>query len=252
MVSTIKKDELIVLASAFITTEGEGETGGEGGGGEEGAAADDLATLFSPEEVEAKRTSVTEAKAEEDRRAALTDEERTTEDAAAAEAAKAGEVPEKYEFSLPEGTTVDEELMAEVSKFATDNKLTQAEAQRIADLGATMMAKQTDLKAAEYENIKTEWLTTAKADKEIGADISKGKDSVAARAFNTIATPEMKEMVDQYGIGNHPEMLRMFYRLSSLMAEDGMQMPGTGAGSATPTGAEGTVGSIFNHPDRQK
>jgi hypothetical protein len=231
--------------AAFITTEDEGVGNSDEGG-------DDLATLFSKEDIEAKRTAISESKAEEDRRAALTDEERTLEDTTRAEETAAKGVPEKYDFKIPEGTTIDDEIMGEVSAFAKENNLPMKEAQRIADLGAKMLVKQQESRMAEYETIKEGWLTSAKTDKEIGADISKGKDSIAARAFNTIATPEMKEMVDQYGIGNHPEVLRMFYRLAPFMADDKMHMPGSGAGAGSSTGVESTVAGIFNHPSRKQ
>jgi len=248
-------DEEIRFGFAFITTEGEGGEGAGGEGAGEGSGeggGDDLATLFTVEEIEAKKTAATELKAEEERRSALSPEELKAEDDAKAEEVKLNGVPEKYDFKIPEGTTVDQELMDEVSTFAKENNLSMKEAQRIADLGAKLMTKQTDLRTQQFEDIKAQWLDTAKKDKEIGADVSKGADSVAARSFNTIATPEMKEMVDQYGIGNHPEMLRMFYRLSSLMKDDAMHMPGSGAGAGSSTGAEGTVGGIFNHPSRQR
>lgn len=242
--------ELIRRIKAFITTgEGEGEGEGEGSGGGDGA--DDLSTLFSAEEIASKRTSVADAATEETRRAALSDEDRATEDTAAAEALALGEVPEKYEFTIPEGVTIDEALMTDVSTFAADNKLSIGEAQKIADMGVQLMTKQQELRETQFNEIKAGWLETAKTDTEIGADVSKGEESLAARAFNTIATPEMKELVDHYGIGNHPEMLRMFFRLSSLMGDDGMQLPGTGAGLGKGDALAETVGGIFDHPSRK-
>lgn len=244
-------EEVARLVQAFITTEGadDGAGDGDGAGGDDGV--DDLSTLFSAEEIEGKKTSIAEAAAEETRRAALSDEDRTAEDATAAEAAKLSEVPETYDFKMPEGMEVDAELVTGLEAFATENKLSGAEAQKIADMGISLLSKQQELRETQFNEIKAGWLESAKTDKEIGADVSKGKESLAARAFNTIATPEMKELVDHYGIGNHPEMLRMFYRLSSLMGDDGMQIPGTGAGLGNSNGLSETVGSIFNHPSRK-
>lgn len=253
-------EELIRKFMVIITTEGDGDgggdpgDGGDGGGsgdGDPGDSGDDLSTLFSPEEVEAKKTSLAEAKAEEERRAALTDEERAAEDAAAAEAAKGSEIPETYEFTIPEGYTVDESLMADVQAFAKENNMTAAAAQQVADLGAKLLASQQELRETQFAEIREGWLNSAKDDPEIGEDVKKGKDSIAGRAFNTIATPELKDVMDQYGLGDHPEMLRMFYRLSSLMSEDQMHNPTGGAGLPGASGIEKTVGGIFNHPSRQ-
>jgi len=248
----------VIRSMVFITTEG-GDEGGDtntdncGDGGDNGgdAGGDDLSTLFTPEEIEGKKTSIAEARAEEERRASLTDEERTAEDEAAAATAKQNEVPETYEFTVPEGMTIETEIMSELQTFASENKLTSAEAQKIADMGVKLVNKQLEMRETQFGEIKKGWLESAKADKEIGADVNKGKESLAARAFNTIATPEMKDLVDHYGIGDHPEMLRMFYRLSSLMGDDGMQIPGTGAGLGSGNALSETVGSIFNHPSRK-
>ena len=252
-----------LLAAAFITTgdpgtgdpgagnPGSGDPGtGDPGSGDPGSG-DDLSTLFSPEEIEAKKTTLAEQKAEEDRRAALTEEQRAAEDAAAAEAAKGNEIPETYEFTPPEGMTIDEELLGDVQAFAKENKLTAAAAKNIADLGIKLVNKQNEIRENQFNEVKTGWLKTAQGDPEIGADVLKGKDSVAAKAFNTIATPEMKDLVDQFGIGNHPEFLRMFYRLSTLMGDDKMHMPGLGNGTPQGSTLKETVGGIFNHPSRQ-
>lgn len=258
--------------AAIITTDGGGDAGsgadgaggsggGDGGDGSKGDAtggdgasdgAVDISKLFTPEEVEQKKATLAEQQAEEARRAALTDEERTAEDQAKAEQDALRQVPDKYEFKIPEGYTIDAELTADLEAYCKENKLPAGEAQKIADLGAKLLAKQAEQRETQFLEIKEKWLSDAKADKEIGADVEKGKDSVAARAFNTIATPEMKEMINQYGIGNHPEMLRMFYRLAPLMREDGVHMPGSGAGLTGSKGAAETVSGIFNHPSRKK
>jgi hypothetical protein len=142
-VKFLNDDSAIVVRSmAFITTEGgdngggNNDSGGDDSGGTDGdnggdGGGDDLSALFTPEEIEGKKASIAEIKAEEDRRAALTDEERTAEDEEAAATAKLNEVPDTYEFTVPDGMTIETEIMSDLQTFATENKLTSAEAQKI-------------------------------------------------------------------------------------------------------------------------
>ena len=251
--------EVVRKFTSVITTEG-GDPGGDGGdpggdGGDPGSGdpgADDLSTLFSAEDIAERKTSIADAATEETRRAALSEDERATEDTAAVEAGKLNEIPEAYDFKMPEGFESDEGVMTSVEQFAKDNKLSVGAAAQLSEIAGNLIVSLNGSRETQFETVKEGWLESAKTDPEIGADISKGAESVAARAFNTIATPEMKALVDQYGIGNHPEMLRMFYRLSSLMGDDKMLMSGTGAGGGSDNSVASTVGSMFNHPSRNK
>lgn len=245
---------------AIITTEEGGDGGADAGsdegggdaGGDSGADgdADSLDKLFTPEEVTAKKESLATIKAEEERRAALTDEERTAEDALKAEAEAKNVVPEKYtSFKLPDGTEPDAETFEKWGEFAKAKGFTQAQMEEFTNEGMKFM---NEARQKQFDGIKAGWLDTAQKDKEIGEDVKKGKDSVAARAFSTIATPEMKSLMDDYGLGNHPEVLRMFFRLSKFMGEDGFDGNTAGAGLGAETGTKALTGSIFNHPSRQK
>lgn len=262
MNSLTRKKFSVILAKAILTTEGEGgATGGEGAGGGEGGvlpasgvpptgegegSSDDLSTLFTPEDIQAKKDLIAANAAEEARRAALTDEQRSAEDAArAAEAAK-DNAPDAYaDFTAPEGIVLDPEITTEFATAAKALNLNQEKAQQLVDLGAKMIQKQMDGIFAAHEQRKESWLEAAKNDPEIGADVklwnpedkeSTGK-SIALRAFNSIAAtvPGIKQMVDELGIGNHPEFIRVFYRLGQNMREDTFEIPGSGGQGESAT-----------------
>ena len=250
---------IFLLATAVLTTPGEGE--GEGAGGEEegsggeGASEGsstgkeggevDLTTLFPAEMVEARKAELAAAKAEEDRRAALTDEQRAEEDRVKTEEAAKNQVPEEYaDFTVEEGVIFDADLLEEFKPLAKELGLTQEKAQKLIDLSAKHNQKIMDGILAAHEQRKASWLEAAKKDPEIGADISlfddkdpeSVKKSVAFRAFNTIAAgaPGLKAMVDELGIGNHPEFLRVFHRIGKNMREDTFEQ-GKGGGGGEKT-----------------
>lgn len=194
--------------------------------------ANDLSTLFTPEEVTAKKEAIAAAKAEETRRAALTEEERAAEDAAKAEEAKKGEAPEEYaDFTMPEGMEVAKDALELFVPIAKELKLTQEQAQKIVDIQAKMVVARTEA----WNQTLTQWQEATKADKEIGGDNFTKNVEVAQRALNTFGTPELKTALNQYGLGNHPELVRLMVRIGNAIKEDGIVLPGSGGGdSRTP------------------
>jgi hypothetical protein len=239
----------LVLAAVLMTTEDPGNDGGDGGGdpgagGDGGGAGDDLSTLFTAEEIESKKTSIEAAKQEETRRAGLTEEQRVEEDRIKAEQAAADLPPEKYaDFKVPDGVVLDPAMVEAFGPVAKELGLNQDKAQKIIDLAAQMQQRTIEGIFAQHEERKASWLTEAKKDPEIGADVSlwdekdpeSAKKSVALRAFNTLAAgaPGIKAMVDELGIGNHPEFIRVMYRLGLNMREDTFELPG-GGGEGKP------------------
>jgi len=220
--------------------------GDEAGGDESGSV--NLQELFSPEEITAKQESVKAAKAEEARRAALTREQRDEEDAKAKAQKEAEEksnagAPETYaEFARPEGMENIELNPAAVDALkpiAKELNLSQDRAQMLfARLLTDVYPKMEAQRLEAWGNLTRGWAETAKADKEIGGDKWDANVTVAQRALNTFGTPELKEALNQYGLGNHPEMIRLMVRMGNAMREDTIVLPGSQGGAVKKSTAE--------------
>ena len=65
-----------------------------------------------------------------------------------------------------------------------------------------------------------EWLETSKADKEFGGEKLPENLGVARKALDAFATPELCKLLDETGLGNHPEVIRMFFRAGKAISED--------------------------------
>lgn len=61
-----------------------------------------------------------------------------------------------------------------------------------------------------------------KADKEIGGDKLTASLSKAQQALETFGTPELKEYLNETGLGNHPELVKAFVKIGKAMSEDNM------------------------------
>jgi len=197
-----------------------GGGGGDAGGG--GGGEDDLSKLFTPELIEARKQELAATKAEEARRAGLTDEQREEEDRLKAEEAAKQGVPEKYELKFPEGVEITAELLEEFTPLAKELGLNNEQAQKLADFEAKLVQRRYE----SYNQMTQEWVATAKKDKEYGGDKWEASVETAQRALNTFGTPELKTALNQYKLGNHPELIRLMVRIGNNMKEDGMVLPG--------------------------
>jgi len=120
------------------------------------------------------------------------------------------------DFVMPEGMTVNEALLGEAVPLFKELGLTQEQAQRLVDFQAKQQAQQNDTFNQQIEG----WATQAKADKEYGGDKFDESVAVARAAVNKFGTPELKQLLDNYGVGNHPEIIRFMVRVGKLTVED--------------------------------
>jgi hypothetical protein len=175
-------------------------------------------------EQKAEADKATAAKAEEDRRAALTDEQRKAEDdaKAAAEAKRKEQfgAPEKYEFTPPKDSKpLKPELVEKLQAFAKERDLSQASAQALYDLGNETVQAVLGEVAAQIELTKNDWAVRAKADKEFGGDQIDANLAVARKAME-LGTPELKTLLNDTGLGDHPEIIRWMYRVGKTIKQD--------------------------------
>jgi hypothetical protein len=139
-------------------------------------------------------------------------------EAAAVEAAKAAGAPEKYEpFVAPEGTAIDATVLTQFEEAARELNLPQDKAQQLIDKMAPAMAQQ---QAAQMQQLSQDWQAAASADKEYGGDKLAENLGYATKAVDTFASPELKTMLRETGLGNHPELVRFMVRAGKAISED--------------------------------
>lgn len=173
-------------------------------GGEQAAA-------LTPEQI---------AQAEADKTAAA----QADADKIAADAAKAAEdakklegAPEKYEFKLPEGQALNADVQAQFEATARELNMPQAAAQKLVEVMAPKIAA---AQAAAFEKVQTEWVAKAKADPEIGGDKFDANLAVAMKAMDRFGSPALKTYLNESGLGNNPELLRMMFKAGQAISED--------------------------------
>lgn len=167
-----------------------------------------------------------------------TDEQKAADEAAAKaaeEAAAKTGAPEKYEpFTAPEGATLDAGVITAFEEAARELDLPQDKAQQLIDKMAPAMAAR---QAEQMEQMRTDWAAQSTSDKEFGGDKLQENLGYARKALDTFATPELKTILDQTGMGNHPELVRFMVRAGKAISEDKIVTGGAPA-TANRTAAE--------------
>ena len=136
--------------------------------------------------------------------------------------------PEKYEFKPVEnGRDFDPEVLNAYSAVAKELNLTQESAQKMLDRIAPVMQER---QAQQIESIRNEWVQTAKIDKEFGGDKLSENLSVAKKALDTFGSPELRTLLNESGLGNHPEIIRLMYRAGKAISEDRFVAGSQGSG----------------------
>jgi hypothetical protein len=129
-------------------------------------------------------------------------------------------------FTLPEGTAVDQAALDAALPAFKDAKLTKAQAQAVVETYAKLQASQAEAQAAQVK----EWAKAVTTDKEIGGAKWAENRALIAQARDQFASPELVSLMEQTGLGSHPEVIKMFVRIGKAIADDGHV---TGGGSPT-------------------
>lgn len=144
-----------------------------------------------------------------------------------AEEAKPAEVV--YEFKMPDGVELKSEAVDELKATAKEFGLTQEQAQRIADLGVKQAQGFAAQLVEQQKSLTTQWAEETTTDKEIGGDKLSENLGVAKKALDSFGTPALKTLLNQSGLGNHPEVVRFMVKAGKAISEDGHLVTGAAA-----------------------
>lgn len=203
--------------------------GGSGGGADSaddtkdvlGAAADDSGADAKNDTVEGGGDDVLggDAKGEDGKGG----QEAKGEDGKGEDDDPANAVPgegETYEFTLPEGMEVDAALAEAAQPVLRELGLTRGQADKLAELMATVRQNEATAIADEFVKRQKDYVSTARADEEVGGTKWDDNVKVANAALQKFGTPELTAALREHGLSNHPEMIRFMLRVGLHTADD--------------------------------
>lgn len=152
---------------------------------------------------------------------------------------KADGPPETYDLKVTTKDTEGAETEVEIDKALLDEAtptfkelgLTNEQANKLAPLAVKVQERLLTQQADNFTALKTEWAKEAKADKDIGGAKWAETEALAARALDTFGAPSAKDkdgnetnpfriLLNDTGLGNHPDMIRMFRAIGEKLGED--------------------------------
>ncbi len=177
-------------------------------------------------------------------------------DGAAIETAAAGEAkdgtqaaaPITYEaFTLQDGLTMEAESLGEVTSLFSELGLPQDKAQKIVDtfgkVGPGVMKGAIEkLFAAEADAQVKAWEQESRTATDIGGANFDAAISESQAAIARFGSPAFKALLDTFGLGNHPEVIRTFRGIGKAISEDTHVKAGT-----TQIGKKATE-VMYDHP----
>ena len=136
-------------------------------------------------------------------------------------------IPEKYEFEPPEGVEVDASKIESFGETAKELGLSQKQFQQLVEYDMERNASALKDMSTQFSERINHWAEETKADKELGGESLDENLGLAKRAIDTFGSPQLAKLIDApsadnpdgLGLGNHPEVIRLFYRVGRAISE---------------------------------
>ena len=173
------------------------------------------------------------------------EKDKTPENKAAAEKAVAeakaamkkelGQVaPEKYDLKLPKDSVLDTAHLERIAAEAKARGLSNEEAQALVERDNGLFGVFAQEEKARVEGYIAGWLEESKNDKEIGGANFPKNAELSFRVIKKYGTPELVKFLEDTGLGNHPEAVRIFVKIGNLMGADKFEPAGAPGAPSKP------------------
>lgn len=157
----------------------------------------------------------------------ISQEPETLEGSSGGEPAEAATAPDSYDLQAPEGFALDPQAIAAATPVFRELGLSNEQANKLMPVAAQFAAGLTDkLNAQILGQVRSErkaWLDAAMADREIGGAQWKQTLAKGAYALESLGFPKgsaFRVLLDESGLGNHPEMIRAWAKVGRAIGED--------------------------------
>tara|TARA_B100000212_G_scaffold253714_2_gene194344 strand:- start:7457 stop:8131 length:675 start_codon:yes stop_codon:yes gene_type:complete len=198
--------------------------------------------------------ATTEATTETEQQAETVQDQQDSDESAVESETSEKEVPEgapdKYEFNAQVADAPDEldpEVLTAFGEVAKELDLPQEAAQKVLDkVAPVIQARQ----AKAVEEVKQEWFNESQSDKEFGGENLNSNLEIAKSSLKAFGTDALKSLLQESGLGNHPEVIRFMYRAGKAISEDGYVGNSEGAmgkSSGIPKDFNGIANALYSN-----
>lgn len=146
----------------------------------------------------------------------------------AAPAPDAPVIPDAYDLTAPEGMTIDADLLTEATPIFKELGLSNEAASKVLPLAQSLITKTQEATVQQFidqgNQQRKAWLDEAKADPEIGGNKWDATLHTAGRGLDALGYGEgsaLRTLLNETGLGNHPEMIKAMAKIGGMVGEDG-------------------------------
>lgn len=141
----------------------------------------------------------------------------------------------KYDFKdvkLPEGVQLDAALIEAVSPVLLGMKVSQEDANKLVDAQVKHIVAVEKQREADFKQFMADTVKNNQAAiKKEWAGSYDANLATAQKGIGRFVSPAMKAILDDTGLGSHPEFLKAFHEIGKMVTEDkppnGQTPPGT-------------------------
>lgn len=128
-------------------------------------------------------------------------------------------------LELPEGMVLDDAAVEQFGSVIKELGLDQEQTQKMASAYAQLQQAKAQEAGEAFSQQLDQWYEQSTTDKEFGGDKFEESAKLAVQAVEKFGGPELKQVLENTGLGNHPEVIRFMYRVGKAVSEDN---PGAG------------------------
>ncbi len=128
--------------------------------------------------------------------------------------------PEKYDLKVPNGALLDSSHVEKIAAYARERGLSQEDAQKVLERDNSILMSYAERQKAQTEEARNSWAEATKLDKELGGEKLPQTVEVARRVLDRFGSEEFKQQLNETGLGNHPELIRILSRIGKVLSSD--------------------------------
>jgi hypothetical protein len=153
----------------------------------------------------------------------------------------------ELEITLPEGVTVDENMLEGFKPIAAEIGLDSEKASKLAGWYAEQRAAEQQALTDSHKAQGAQWTEDLRADPDVGGQKFEASVAAARSAIARFGGEELRAELDLYGLAANPALFRTFVRIGQAIAEDSSHSKQ--ATTPAEKSREERRQARFSHPD---
>jgi len=152
------------------------------------------------------------------------------------------------EITLPEGVEVDKGVLDAFRPVAAELGLDSEKASKLAGWYAEQQQQAQAAAADASKQLAAQWVDSIKSDPDFGGQKFEATIANAKRGLVMGGSPALTALLEQTGLGNHPEIIKFAARFGAGLSEDNTDAPSAPAGTR-PASREAALQHRYRNSD---